>query len=91
MSPASANARTHGMTLTAITGSGSGIVNVTPTANADGFSAEITVAVTGAPPNTDFYVQRAPEIGRANSSDGVCQRAAGTAPWAQRTMLPAAP
>lgn len=26
-------------------------------------------------------VQRAPEIGRPNSADGICQRAAGLPPW----------
>ena len=75
-------ATTHGQKLTAVVGIGSGIVNVTPTAAADGsFSAQITVNVHGAPPNTTFFVQRAPEIGRPNSADGVCQRAAGVAPW----------
>jgi hypothetical protein len=55
---------------------------VTPTAAADGsFSAQINVDVHDAPPNTTFFVQRAPEIGRPNSADGVCQRAAGAAPW----------
>jgi len=73
---------THGQQLTAVVGTGSGIVNVTPTAAADGsFSAQINVNVHGAPPNTTFFVQRAPEIGRPNSADGVCQRAAGAAPW----------
>jgi len=73
---------THGQKLTAVVGIGSGIVNVTPTAAADGsFSAQINVNVHGAPPNTTFFVQRAPEIGRPNSADGVCQRAAGVAPW----------
>lgn len=68
--------------LQAVTGSGSGIVKVTPTAVLDGgFSAQITVNVHGAPPNTTFYVQRAPEVGRANGSDGICQRAAGLPPW----------
>jgi hypothetical protein len=77
--PASA---THGLRLTAVVGSGLGIVNVTPTAAVDGsFSAHINVNVNDAPPNTIFYVQRAPEIGRANGADGVCQRAAGQAPW----------
>jgi hypothetical protein len=75
-------ASTHGQQLTAVLGSGSGTVNVTPTAAVDGsFSAQITVNVHGAPPNTTFYVQRAPEIGRANGADGICQRAAGQAPW----------
>jgi hypothetical protein len=73
---------THGQALTAVVGAGSGIVNVTPTAAAHGsFSAQINVNVHGAPPNTTFFVQRAPEIGRPNSADGVCQRAAGDAPW----------
>lgn len=75
-------ARTNGQPLMAVVGSGSGIVNVTPTAAVGGsFSAEIEVAVFGAVPNTTLYVQRAPEIGRANSADGVCQRAAGLPPW----------
>ncbi len=74
--------KTHGQKLTAVLGSGSGIVNVTPTAAAHGsFSAQINVNVHGAPPNTTFFVQRAPEIGRPNSADGLCQRAAGDAPW----------
>jgi hypothetical protein len=73
---------THGQLLTAVLGTGSGIVNVTPTAAVDGsFSAQIAVNVHGAAPNTTFYVERAPEIGRPNSADGVCQRAAGLPPW----------
>jgi hypothetical protein len=72
----------HGQLLTPVIGTGSGIVDVTPTAAVDGsFSAQINVNVHGAPPNTTFYVQRAPEIGRPNSADGVCQRAAGLTPW----------
>lgn len=75
-SAASTSAGTHGQRLIAIIGTGSGIVNVTPTAAVNGsFSAQIEVAVHGAPANTTFYVQRAPEIGRSNSADGVCQRA----------------
>jgi hypothetical protein len=73
---------THGQPLTAFIGIGSGMVNVTPTAAVDdSFSAQINVSVHGAPPNTTFYVQRAPEIGRANGADGICQRAAGVPPW----------
>jgi hypothetical protein len=73
---------THGEELMAVTGTGSGIVNVTATAAVPGtFSAQINVNVHGAPPNTTFYVQRAPEVGRANGADGICQRAAGLAPW----------
>jgi hypothetical protein len=73
---------THGEQLTAVIGAGSGVVNVTSTAAVDGsFSAQINVNVHDAPPNTTFYVQRAPEIGRPNSADGICQRAAGLPPW----------
>jgi len=73
---------THGQQLTAVVGAGSGIVNVAATAAADGtFSAQINVNVHGAPPNTTFYVQRAPEVGRVNGADGLCQRAAGLPPW----------
>ena len=77
---------THARVLTAVLGVGSGIVNVTPTAAVDGsFSAQINVNVHGAPPDTTFYVQRAAEIGRPNSADGICQRAAGEAPWGPPT------
>jgi hypothetical protein len=73
---------THGIPITAILGTGHGTVNVTPTAAVDGsFSAQITVNVHGVAPTTTLYVQRAPEIGRANSADGVCQRADGLPPW----------
>jgi len=73
---------THGEQLTAVIGAGSGTVNVTPTSAVDGsFSAQINVNVHGAAANTTFYVQRAPEIGRPNGADGVCQRAAGLPPW----------
>ena len=79
-------AATHGEQLTAVLGTGTGIVNVTPTAAVDGsFSAQINVNVHNAPPNTTFYVQRAPEIGRANGADGICQRAAGLPPWGAPT------
>jgi hypothetical protein len=85
-SPSSAASRsasaTHGQELVALTGSGSGVVNVTPTAAVDGsFSAQIQVAVHGARSNATFYVQRSPEVGRPNSADGICQRAAGETPW----------
>jgi hypothetical protein len=76
------SASTHGQQLSAVIGTGSGIVNVTPTAAVDGsFSAQIEVNVHDATPNTTFYVQRAPEVGRANGADGICQRAAGQPPW----------
>ena len=77
-----ASAGTHGQRLTAVLGQGTGALNVTPTAAIDGsFTAQIEVNVHDAPPNTTFYIQRAPEIGRANGDDGICQRAAGQPPW----------
>jgi hypothetical protein len=84
--PLASAASTHGQLLTPVLGVGSGTVNVTPTAAVDGsFSAQIEVNVHGAPPNTTFYVERAPEVGRANGADGICQRAAGEAPWGPPT------
>jgi hypothetical protein len=81
-----AGSATHGEALTAIHGSGSGIVDVTATAAVMGsFTAQINVNVHGAPPNTTFYIQRAPEIGRSNGADGICQRAAGLPPWGPPT------
>ncbi len=78
--------QTHGEQLTAVIGTGAGTVNVTPTAAVEGsFSAQIEVNVHGAPPATTFYVQRAPEIGRADSADGICQRAADAPPWGPPT------
>jgi len=83
---AATSASTHGQQLSAVIGTGSGIVNVTPDAAVDGsFSAQIEVNIHDAPPNTTFYVQRAPEIGRDLGSDGNCQRAAGLAPWGPPT------
>jgi hypothetical protein len=80
---------THGERLEAIRGSGTGIVNVTSTAAVDGsFTAQINVNVHDAPPNTTFYIQRAPEIGRALGSDGICQRASGEFPWNQPPAAP---
>jgi hypothetical protein len=73
---------THGQELVAVIGRGAGVVNVTPTAAVNGsFSAQLNVAIHDAPPNTTFYVQRAPEVGRPDNADGICQRAAGESPW----------
>ena len=82
LASSASTSRTHRQLLAAVLGAGSGTVNVTPTAAVDGsFSAQIEVNVHGAPPNTSFYVQRAPEVGRPDNTDGICQRAAGQAPW----------
>lgn len=75
-------AGTHQATLSALTGTGVGGVSVTPKAITQGtFDADIKLRVQKARANTTYTVQRAPEIGRASASDGVCQRAAGTSPW----------
>jgi hypothetical protein len=73
---------THQSALSAMTGPGAGGVSVTPLAAATRtFDALIRVRVQHARPNSTYYVQRAPEVGRANGADGICQRAAGQAPW----------
>jgi hypothetical protein len=60
---------THGQRLTAVTGAGAGIVNVTPTAADDGtFAAQIEVNAHGLPPETTFSVERSPDL----VPDGVC-------------------
>lgn len=62
--------------------SGGGGVSVTPKSIPEGsFAATIAVHVVNARPSTTYIVQRAPEVGRALGSDGVCQRALGLAPW----------
>jgi hypothetical protein len=73
----------HGQSLSAVMGQGAGIVNLITTPGDIGFSAEITVNVHGAAPNSTLYIQRAPEVGRPLGSDGICQRANGLWPWEQ--------
>ena len=81
---------THQSALTAVSGTGVGGVSVSPVAIAAGtFDAMISVRVDQARPNTTYIVQRAPEIGRALGSDGICQRALGVSPWS--AVDPAAP
>ncbi len=61
---------------------GAGGVSVTTKAIPDGyFDADISVHLVNARPSTTYIVQRAPEVGRALGSDGICQRALGLAPW----------
>lgn len=65
---------THDILLTATVGTGWGSVNVTPTAEDQGtFHVQGQVQVVGAPPNTTYLVQRAPDL---NVSDPTC-----TGPW----------
>jgi hypothetical protein len=59
---------THGQKLTAVSGTGEGIVNVSPEASRDGFSVEIQVTLWRTSPNTTFNVTRAVDF----SVDGIC-------------------
>lgn len=79
--------------LVGVTGQGTGIVNVRPTAAHPDLSSEITVNVHDATPNTTFYVQRGADLGRGLGNDGICQRANGLWPWEQPNSVgfPAAP
>lgn len=73
---------THQSAISAVTGTGAGGVSVTPKAIAVAtFAADIVVSIQQAKPNTTYFIQRAPEIGRTLGSDGICQRALGTPPW----------
>jgi hypothetical protein len=69
--------------LIAVTGSGSGIVNDSATANDGGFTlrGQVNINVHGAPPDTLLCVQIAADVGlpgapEGEQNDGVCQRAA---------------
>ena len=75
-------AGTHQSAIAAVSGTGAGGVSVTPKGIPEAtFAADISLLITGARPNANYIVQRAPEIGRALGSDGVCQRALGLSPW----------
>jgi hypothetical protein len=66
--------QTHAIELYAVLGTGSGGVNVTPTAEDQGtLHVQGEVHVVGAPPNTTYLVQRAPDL---NVGDPTC-----TGPW----------
>ena len=65
---------THAIELVAIVGTGTGAVNVTPTAEDQGtFHVQGEVHIRGAAPNTTYLVQRAPDL---NVADPAC-----TGPW----------
>jgi hypothetical protein len=65
---------THGIDLFAVLGTGSGAVNVTPTAEDHGtFHVQGEVRIIRALPNTTYLVQRAPDL---NVTDPSC-----TGPW----------
>jgi hypothetical protein len=60
--------QSHGHRLTAVSGEGEGMVNVSPTGGTPGFSAQIQVTVRKTSPNTTFDVKRAFDF----TVDGVC-------------------
>ena len=69
----------HGLPLTAVAGSGSGIVNVTANARTGAFTANTQDAINvhGVSPNTVLFVRAAADVGLGGQqADGVCQRAA---------------
>ena len=72
---------THQSSLSAVIGSGTGGTSVTPQPNPDNIFVAMLRFRLRARPNTTYFVQRAPEVGRANSADGICQRAQGVSPW----------
>ena len=75
-------AGTYTASAVAVVGPGEGGVSVSPKSITEGyFVADIKVRVRKAMPNTTYIIQRAPEIGRASSSNGICERALGLAPW----------
>jgi hypothetical protein len=81
---------TYQSAMSAIGGTGSGGVSVTPKSiPAATFDADIKVRLQRARASTTYTVQRAPEIGRTSAADGVCQRALALSPWGPSD--PAAP
>ncbi len=64
--------------LTAVSGEGSGMVIIAPTARGHGhFTAEMTVNVHGTSPNTTFELSRAPDFNGDGSCTGTVYRPFG--------------
>lgn len=83
-------AGTYMSAMVAVVGSGEGGMSVTPKTIPEGyFAADIKVRIRGAKPNATYLVQRAPEVGRAQASNGICERALNLEPWSS-TDTPAA-
>jgi hypothetical protein len=81
---------TYKSSMVAVVGVGEGGMSITPKSIPEAyFAADIKVRVRNARPNATYTVQRAPEIGRALGSNGICERALGIAPWSS-TDTPAA-
>ena len=84
----------HGLQLTAVAGSGSGVVNVTSTAIDGAFTlnTQDSITVHDVPPNTVLYVRGAGDTGLPNGqqSDGICQRAE-LGLWGSVALFPGGP
>ncbi len=75
MLPLSAEAAVARSKLTAVSGHGSGMAIIVPTARGHGtFTAQMTVNIHGTSPNTTFELSRAPDF----NGDGICT---GTSYW----------
>jgi hypothetical protein len=73
---------TYQALLSGVGWSGAGGMSVTPHSATNGtFAADFKVRLRNAKPNTTYTVQRAAEVGRVLSSDGICQRGLSLAPW----------
>lgn len=73
-------ADSHGLGFAAVTGEGSGTLNISASRRPGDFTlnAQVTVNVHGVPPNTVLRLLRSGDIALPNGqqADGVCQRAA---------------
>lgn len=71
--------------ITALSGSGAGLVTVAPTAKDHGtFDVQGTIAVQGTSPSTTFSITRAVDL----NADGICQRTSGPVPTGSLTTSP---
>ena len=82
-SPTSQGSPEHGILLTPVVGTGTGIVNDSATANDGEFTlrGQVNINVRDAPPDTLLYIQIAADVGlpgapEGEQTDGICQRAA---------------
>jgi hypothetical protein len=75
-------AGTYMSSMVAVVGAGEGGMSVTPKIITEGyFAADIKVRIRAGKPNATYLVQRAPEVGRAQASNGICERAFNLEPW----------
>jgi hypothetical protein len=82
-SPMSQGSPQHGIVLTPVVGTGTGIVNDSASANDGEFTlrGQVNIDVHDAPPDTLLYIQIAADVGlpgapEGEQTNGICQRAA---------------